>query len=299
MRLRALAPAKINLFLHVDPPRADGKHTLVGLSVFADVGDVLVLDADGPPGLTVHGPLAAGVPTGPENLVLRALDLFSRRTGVDASGLSLSLEKRLPTASGIGGGTSDAGAALRLARAALAPAMPDADLLAIAGELGADGAMCLFPRRAWTEGLGEALTPEPRLPPLHAVLVNPGVPVSTGAVFAAYDRGRPAQADRPEPPVAWSRSQVRDWLAPLRNDLQPSAEALCPAIGTALTALRGRPEVGLARMSGSGATVFGLVDDADAARRVADALRGLRDDWWIAPVVLGDQSDQAAPTEVE
>ncbi|MBU1325308.1 MAG: 4-(cytidine 5'-diphospho)-2-C-methyl-D-erythritol kinase [Alphaproteobacteria bacterium] len=295
MRLRAFAPAKVNLFLHVDPPRADGKHPLVGLTAFADVGDVLTLDPDGPPGLQVKGPLAAGVPCGSDNLVARALAAFSAATGVDASRASLVLDKRLPSAAGIGGGTSDAGTALRLARAALAPDVPDAALLRIAAELGADGPMCLFPRVAWTEGLGEVLTPEPRLPPLHGLLVNPGVPVPTGAVFAAHDGGPMRQADRPPPPVDWSPEAVVAWLGTLRNDLQPAAEALHPEVAQALRRLAEVPDVILARMSGSGGTVFGLCRDAAAAARAARDLSAGHAGWWLAPVVLHDMAAAGRP----
>lgn len=296
MRLRAFAPAKINLFLHVAPPRDDGKHPLAGLSVFADVGDVLTLDTDGPPGLRVVGPLAAGVPTGSENLVLRALRAFGAETGVETASLALTLDKRLPAASGIGGGTSDAGAALRLAGAAFAPDLPDAVLVQIARDLGADGPMCLFPRVAWTQGLGERLTPEPRLPDLHVVLVNPGVPVSTGAVFAAYDRDPSGDARLPGPPPDWSRPAVLDWLAAQRNDLQSVACRLTPEVTEALTALRADPDVRLVRMSGSGATVFGLVEGPEAARAIAERLAQARPDWWIAPAELGDRMGDAAPT---
>lgn len=295
MRLRAFAPAKVNLFLHVDPPRADGQHPLVGLTVFADVGDVLTLDTDGPPGLRVEGPMAADVPSGPDNLVSRALAAFSAATGVDASRTSLVLDKRLPSAAGIGGGTSDAGAALRLARAALAPGVPDPVLLRIAADLGADGPMCLFPRVAWTEGLGEVLTPEPRLPPLHGVLVNPGVPVPTGQVFAAHDSGPMRRADRPRPPVDWSSPAVLDWLSGLRNDLQPAAETLHPEVADVRRTLAAGPGVVLARMSGSGGTVLGLCRDAVTANRVAAALSAGRPAWWIAPVVLHDMDAMARP----
>lgn len=295
MRLRAFAPAKVNLFLHVAPPRADGKHPLAGLTAFADVGDVLTVDTGGPPGLRVEGPTAEGVPTGPDNLVSRALSAFSVATGVDASGLSIVLDKRLPSAAGIGGGTSDAGAALRLARAALAPDVPDALLLKIAADLGADGPMCLFPRVAWTEGLGEILTPEPRLPPLYGVLVNPGVPVATGRVFTAYDAGLMRQADRPPPPVDWSPESVVDWLAGLRNDLQPAAEALHPEVADARRTLEAHDDVALARMSGSGGTIFGLCRDAASAARVARVVSVDRAAWWVAPVVLHDMAGAAVP----
>ena len=294
LRLRAFAPAKVNLFLHVGARDAAGLHPLAGLSAFADVGDELTLTLGGEPGLTITGPFAEGVPTGPENLIFRALDAFSRRTGADVSGAAWLLDKRLPPASGLGGGTSDAGAALRLARAAWARDLDDATLLEIAREVGADGPMCLFPRVAWTRGHGEILTPEPRLPPLHGVLVNPGVPVPTGAVFAAYDRGPAQAADLPAPPDDWSPSSVLAWLEDRRNDLEAPAAALAPSVNEALEALRHGGACPV-RMSGSGATVFGLTSDAQGARRLADDLRARRPGWWIVSTVLHAADERVRP----
>jgi len=291
VRLTAFAPAKINLFLHVGAPRADGMHPLAGLSAFADVGDRLTLDTDGPPGLTVTGPFAGGVPTGPENLVLRALDAFGRQVGAEVSRLSLTLDKRLPPASGIGGGSSDAGAALRLARAALAPDLPDAQLLEVAREIGADGPMCLFPRVAWTTGLGDVLTPEPSLPPLHAVLVNPGVPTPTGAVFRAHDADGARGADLPQPPDDWSVAGVLRWLADQRNDLEPAARRMTPETDAARRALEGVGDARLIRMSGSGATLFALYDDGPAADAAAGRLRTVSREWWVESTVLHSQAD--------
>ena len=164
----------------------------------------------------------------------------------------MTLDKRLPIAAGLGGGSSDAGAALKLARQALALDIDDAALEAVAAQIGADGPMCVRMRTAWAEGRGDVLTDEPRLPPLPAVLFNPGVPSPTGAVYRAYDAGPPRAADRPAPPVDWSPVAVIDWLAGLRNDLQPPAEALTPAIADAVRAVGATPGVALARMSGSG-----------------------------------------------
>jgi 4-diphosphocytidyl-2-C-methyl-D-erythritol kinase len=292
VRLTAFAPAKINLFLHVGAPRPDGMHPLAGLSAFADVGDQLTLDTDGSPGLTVTGPFAAGVPAGPENLVLRALAAFGERLGADVSGLSLTLEKHLPPASGIGGGSSDAGAALRLARAALAPDLPDAAALEVAREMGADGPMCLFPRVAWTTGLGEVLTPEPRLPPLHAVLVNPGVPTPTGAVFRAHDADGARGADLPPPPGDWSTSGVVDWLADQRNDLEPAARRLTPEIREVRDALEAAGGARIVRMSGSGATVFGLYEDRSAADAACRRVSAAHQTWWCVSTMLHSQADE-------
>ncbi|MBU2168539.1 MAG: 4-(cytidine 5'-diphospho)-2-C-methyl-D-erythritol kinase [Alphaproteobacteria bacterium] len=285
------APAKINLFLHVGPVEADGYHPLCSLVAFADVGDTLTLDPDGPPGLTVTGPFAGtltGVTAAPgDNLVLRALAGLGAATGLEASTLSLTLDKRLPVAAGLGGGSADAGAALRLAQRYLAPEGGDAGLIEAAQVVGADGPMCLAAVSAWAEGRGERLTPEPRLPTLHAVLVNPGVPSPTGAVYGAYDRLGVGGSDRPADPVSWDAETVIGWLGNQRNDLEAPALLNTPAIGTALEAVRAEGQARLVRMSGSGATVFGLYEDAAAAAHAAEALAEAHPRWWVRQARLG------------
>lgn len=281
--LRALAPAKVNLFLHVGPPRDDGYHPLVSLAAFADLGDaVTARRADGL-SLTVEGPFGAGLATD-DNLILTALRALGARTGVEP-GLAVTLDKRLPVASGLGGGSSDAAAALKLARRVLKLDIDDAGLAAVARAIGADGPMCVAARAAWAEGLGETLTPEPRLPPLHAVLVNPGVPSPTGAVYRAYDAA-PRAADRPAAPADWSAAAVIAWLSSQRNDLEAPAVRLNPVIGEALAAVGGDPDVRLVRMSGSGATVFGLTADRAGAAAAAARLSGARPAWWVRAVSL-------------
>lgn len=281
MRRDALAPAKVNLFLHVGPVDGDGYHPLASLVAFADLGDRLTLAPAGSPKLSVTGPFAGALAGEGDNLVIRAL----HRLGADD--LALTLDKQLPVASGLGGGSADAGAALRLARRVLALDLDDPALLALAGQIGADGPMCLFARPVWAEGRGDRMTSEPRLPPLAAVLVNPGLPSPTGAVYRAYDSGPAATADRPARPADWRVTTVIDWLARQRNDLQAPAIDLCPAIGVTLDAVAATPGVRLARMSGSGATVFGLCDDVLTARAAAAALSADQPDWWVRPTVLG------------
>ena len=287
MRFTALAPAKVNLFLHVGPVAGDGYHPLASLVAFADVGDRVTVERADRLSLSVSGLFGEGL-AGPDNLILSALRALGEAAGIGEPGLKVTLDKQLPVAAGLGGGSSDAGAALRLAREALNMTADDAALSRVAGVVGADGPMCLFPRTAWAEGRGDSLTPEPRLPPLHAVLVNPGVPSPTGAVYRAYDGGAVQAADRPAPPVDWNVETVIDWLAAQRNDLQDPAVALTPAIGEALGAVAATPGVALARMSGSGATVFGLCFDADAAAMAAERLAAWRPGWWVRACVLGD-----------
>ena len=286
MTRTALAPAKVNLFLHVGPGDGDGYHPLASLVAFADSGDVVAIELAERLSLTVTGPFGGGL-AGDDNLILRALRALGRAAGIGEPPLAVTLDKHLPIAAGLGGGSSDAGATLRLAREALELDLDDAALAVVAAEVGADGPMCLFARPAWAEGRGEVLTPEPRLPPLHAVLVNPGVPSPTGAVYRAYDAGPGATADRPAGPGDWSAATVIDWLSALRNDLQAPAIGLEPVIGAALDAVAAAPGVALARMSGSGATVFGLCRAAAAANAAAAALSAAHPDWWVRPCTIG------------
>ena len=283
----ALAPAKVNLFLHVGPVDPDGYHPLASLVAFADIGDRLSVAPADRLSLTVEGPFAGALADEPDNLIRRVLRRLGAATGIGEPPLAITLDKRLPVAAGLGGGSADAGAALKLARDALGLALDDGALADIAGAAGADGPMCLHARAAWAEGRGDRLAFEPALPSLPALLVNPGVPSPTGPVYRAYDAGRPSGADRPAPPPSWSTGDVIDWLGGRRNDLQAPAVALQPRIGEALDEAAGLPGARLVRMSGSGATVFALFDRPSHATVAADRLRARRPDWWIAPTVLG------------
>ncbi|WP_439472156.1 4-(cytidine 5'-diphospho)-2-C-methyl-D-erythritol kinase [Brevundimonas sp.] len=282
----ALAPAKVNLFLHVGPLDADGYHPLASLVAFADVGDRVSVARADRLSLTLTGPFADGLAGEGDNLVLRAVRALAAQAGVAEPGLAFTLDKRLPLAAGLGGGSSDAGAALKLARDALGLSFDDDALAEVAALVGADGPMCLHARPAWAEGRGDILTFEPALPPLPAVLINPGAPSPTGAVYRAYDAGPPATADRPASPSSWSLGAVIDWLARQRNDLQAPAVALEPAIGVALSEAEALSGVRLVRMSGSGATVFALFDNSAAAAAAAHQLSDQRPDWWVKATIL-------------
>lgn len=284
--LRAVAPAKVNLFLHVGPPDVDGYHPLASLVAFADLGDELVVAPADRLSLSVRGPFAGALEGEADNLVLRALRRLGEVAGVGEPPLAVTLDKRLPVAAGLGGGSADAGAALRLARDALGLALDDSALAGVAATIGADGPMCLHARAAWATGRGDRLQFEPQLPPLPALLVNPGVPSPTGAVYRAYDDDRPVAADRPPPPAAWDPDAVTAWLAAQRNDLQEPAVRLQPAIGEALVEVAALPDVRLARMSGSGATVFALFGSPATAAAAAAGLARARPDWWIATATL-------------
>lgn len=283
----AVAPAKVNLFLHVGPPASDGYHPLASLVAFADVGDTVTLQVADAPAFAVEGPFAAALAGETDNLVTRALAHFSIAANRPDLAFAAGLDKRLPVAAGLGGGSSDAGAALRLANALTSRPLDEPALEAVAGTLGADGPMCLRAETAWATGRGDVLQPEPRLPALAAVLVNPGVPSPTGAVYRAYDADVTGAADLPAPPADWRVAGVIAWLAALRNDLEIPAVRLESRIGAALAAVRADPGVALARMSGSGATVFGLCPEPAAAAAAAARLQAAHPGWWVTACRLG------------
>jgi len=266
--------AKINLTLHVTGRRADGYHLLDSLVVFVGVGDRLRARPATDLTLRIAGPQAAGLPAGDDNLVLRAARAFG-----PAPGAALVLDKHLPVASGIGGGSADAAAALRVLAALWGRPLPDpAAVLA----LGADVPVCLAGRPSRMQGVGEVLTPLPHpLPPAHAVLVNPGVAVATPAVFARLTRRDGAPMPDPLPRLT-DLAALTDFLAAMRNDLEPAAIALAPPVALARAALAAQPGCRLARMSGSGATCFGLFATAPAAQAAARAIGAAHPGWWVA-----------------
>lgn len=285
----AFAPAKINLFLHVGAPGDDGYHPLCSLMVFADVGDRVVIHEADALSVRVHGPFAAGLAHEDDNLVLRATRALLAKARGPQPPMGLSLEKVLPVAAGLGGGSSDAGAALRLVRSALGLAMDNDDLEAVAAALGADGAACLWGRPVLAEGRGERLTPAPRLPLIEAVLVNPGVGVSTPAVYRALDdAGAFGEVTPPPMPEAFeSVEELAGWLAVMGNDLQGPAIGLAPEIGDVVETLAGEPETLIARMSGSGATCFAICASDIEAQALAERVAAMRPAWLVKRCRLG------------
>lgn len=267
MATEAFAPAKINLSLHVTGRRADGYHLLDSLVAFAGVGDTVTAVPAETLTLAITGPQAAHLPLTDDNLVLRA----ARAMGATAA---LTLRKVLPIASGIGGGSADAAATLRALAALTERRLPDATTVL---SLGADVPVCLVGRSARMQGVGETLAPV-TLPPAWLVLVNPGLAISTAAVFRALDGafGPPMPAIPPFPDA----EALAAFLAAQRNDLAPAALTLAPAIGDALAALAAQPGCRIARMSGSGATCYGLFSAESAARAAVGALT--RSGWWVA-----------------
>ncbi len=265
------APAKINLCLNVTGQRADGYHLLDSLVVFTEFGDRLTAQAGQGVTLAVQGPEAAGLGAGPDNLVLRAARLMG------AQDMALVLQKDLPLASGIGGGSSDAAACLRLIARFTGRALPaPADILA----LGADVPVCLGLHPCRMQGVGEVVTPLAVLPQFWLVLANPRVEVPTPQVFRAL-----VQRDNPPLPAhlpAWpDAAALFDWLRAQRNDLEAPACALAPVIAQVRDALAATQGCALARMSGSGATCFGLYACAAQAEAAAQALRLAHPGWWV------------------
>lgn len=293
MARTAFAPAKVNLFLHVGPPGADGYHPLCSLMTFADVGDRISVQPADALGLTVTGPFAAGAPASPDNLVLRAAHALLARARGPVAPAALVLDKQLPVAAGLGGGSSDAGAALRLLRETLELDLDDATLQAVAAELGADGAACLWGRPVLAEGRGELLSPAPALPVLDAVLVNPRVPVSTPQVYRRLDAsGAFGDVVPPPMPAAFEdAAELAGWLATQRNDLERPAIDVAPEVGAVLETLAGERETLLARVSGSGGTCFAICGGDIEAEGLAERIEALAPHWWVRRCRLGGPWD--------
>lgn len=269
------AYAKINLALHVRARRADGYHALETLFAFAEDGDQLTARPADCLSLAISGPFAVGLASDDpaDNLVLRAATALREAFGV-AEGAALQLDKRLPVASGIGGGSADAAATLRLLARLWGLPLADARIASIARTLGADVPACLASVTVRGEGRGDALIPLPAetLAETPLLLVNPGIGLSTAAVFAGWNGRDLGPLDTGDP-----------WIAARggRNDLEPAARSLVPEVGEAIAGLGDMAGVRLARMSGSGATCFALFESAEARDAAAIAISGERPGWWL------------------
>jgi 4-diphosphocytidyl-2-C-methyl-D-erythritol kinase len=283
------APAKVNLFLHVGPVRPDGFHPIVSLMAFADIGDELRCEPSRGLQLKLIGPTAGHAPPGEDNLVLRAAKALFAHAGVPEPDLRLILEKRLPAEAGLGGGSSDAAAALRILNEVLGLRRPTSDLQEIAAALGSDIPACVLAEAVIARGRGEELWSAPRLPRLPAVLARPPVAASTAAVYRAFDADSPLGAIEPSdiPASFGSPEAVAKWLALQRNDLQAPAVSLQPRIGEAIAILEASPEALLGRMSGSGSACFALCADDAAAASLAGRLAREHPDWWVQCCALG------------
>lgn len=273
------APAKINLALHVTGQRPDRYHLIESLSVFTLFGDRLSVAASDTNSFVVTGPFAGHVPDGAENLVIRARDAFFGRFAQAAPTVAIALEKNIPAVSGVGGGSSDAAATLRALARLFGTSGNDPALASLAQALGADVPMCLAAAPLIARGIGEQLDPVADFPILHLVLVNPGVAVETPRVFSALASKH--NAPLPPLPGQLDRLSLLEWLATTRNDLFAPALALAPAIGEAHSALTVEGAA-FARMSGSGATCFGIFPDAEAAAGAARAIGSARPGWFVA-----------------
>ena len=282
------APAKVNLTLRVIGRRADGYHDIESVVAFADLCDRLSLTPTDELALAVVGPAAGQAGADAENLVLKA----GRALAARVAGIKLGvfrLEKNIPVAAGLGGGSADAAAALRLLAQANNLATDDPRLIEAAGATGADVPVCLDPRPRLMRGIGDILSAPLPLPRLSAVLVNPGVALSTKLVFSGWTpSAHSAQPlDSAVLPKRQSEEQILDWLAGHPNDLEAPATALAPAIAHVLAALRSLPGCRLARMSGSGATCFALFSSAAESAAAAKILCANFPQWWIVETTLG------------
>jgi 4-diphosphocytidyl-2-C-methyl-D-erythritol kinase len=288
------AAAKINLFLHVGPPTPDGYHPICSLMTFADVGDELAVRTSDESGFSIDGPFASELQGETRNLVTQASKALRALSGATAPPpVALRLTKILPIAAGLGGGSADGAAALRLLCPIFGVDLDDRRLIELARDLGSDVSACLRSRMTLAKGRGDDLSPAPRMPALHAVLVNPRIASPTGEVYRAYDDA-PAPEGANEPDAPAEITSVRGavaYLAACRNDLEAPAVRLRPRIGDVLARLAVQPETLMARMSGSGATCFALCEDEAAAAALAGRLAADESGWWIRRTLLSGSED--------
>lgn len=273
--VQRVARAKVNLALHVTGRRGDGYHLLDSLVAFTDFGDVIGVEPAPSLSLAITGPMAAGLSAGPDNLVVKAAQAL-----VSPLGAAITLDKRLPVASGIGGGSADAAATLQALCALWGCDLPDAGKVLA---LGADVPVCLAGQSCRMAGIGDEISPV-ALPAAHLVLVNLGVGLSTAAVFGALTRRDNPPLPPPEPmPDA---AALAEYLHRCRNDLEAPAMALVPLIAEVIAALSAQDGCLVARMSGSGATCFGLFATATKAERAVTVLQGRSPAWWIQAAAM-------------
>ena len=278
------APAKVNLCLHVAERRADGYHNLESLVAFAVHGDEITLEHARELSLSAVGPFGAMLPPDNDNLVLKAARLLADKVDRPPS-VRITLRKNLPVASGLGGGSADAAAVLRGLASLWRLEIDRETLMGIAALLGADVPVCLDCIAAWTEGRGERITSLSPLPEMPLILVNPAVPVSTAEVFSALDARSGLRFVRPRAPFCDPHALVA-FLHSTTNDLEAPARKIAPLIGDALEDIRDMPEILIARMSGSGATCFGIFETDESARSATALLRERHQEWWIVNTAI-------------
>lgn len=280
--IHEFAPAKVNLYLHVTGRREDGYHLLDSLVMFADVGDQITIAPSDILTLDHAGPFGGSLPDPADNLIMRAAMALRDMHGISADA-HLTLTKNLPVASGIGGGSTDAAAALRGLCQLWDIDPTSTEVMDLALSLGADVPVCLRGRSTIMRGIGEDFTDVDDCPRTHAILVNPGVGVSTPSVFKA----RSGDFSSPVDWEACHGETLAERLGSTRNDLEPPAVSLSSVIADVLSALTDCEGVQLARMSGSGATCFGLFPSKEAAQAAATQLIHAHPDWWATATIFG------------
>lgn len=280
------APAKVNLTLAVGPVRADGYHPLDSLVVFADWGDIIEVRESAALTLSLEGEAAAPLRGEPQNLVLKAA--YALRAAAEKPELtaSITLKKTLPVASGLGGGSSDAAAALRGLNRFWDLGFSTRQLAEIGTVVGADVAACVHAQPLRMAGIGEQITPLVAWPSLHGVIAHPGAALSTTSVFRAFDGGQPRPLGSLQVPAAGDFSGAIEYLARKGNDLEEPARKLEPLIDSTLASLAGLEGAALTRMSGSGASCFCLFASAALAQKGAGALKAAHPDWTVQPVTF-------------
>jgi len=273
--MKLFAPAKINLMLHVVGRRDDGYHFVQSVMGFADTGDILEAIPADTYSLTINGQFAAHAPLDNTNLVTRAIRAMESKAGRKAE-IALTLTKCLPAGAGLGGGSADAAAAMHLLNAAWRQFFDEGTLRKIGLQIGAELPICLVSKSGWVEGIGDKVTPQ-HIDVMHGVLVWPGQGLATAKIFGAFKNTDACFSN----PVTQPDCVTIDWLANTRNDLMPHSIAALPAVADALDALGNCDDCLLARMTGTGSSVFGLFSDRDAANKTAAMLAAAYPAWWV------------------
>ena len=289
--IRETAPAKINLYLHILGRRDDGLHLLDSLVAFVDLADELTATPGADTALDIIGPFADRLSAGLDNLVLKAAHALAADLGI-SSGAHLTLTKNLPVAAGLGGGSSDAAAALRALARLWRVDLGDERVMAVARELGSDVPVCVERCPAFIGGTGHDIEPTSELPRAYLVLVNPGVGLATKEVYGTFVRCRPIGAresvERHRGAIA-DVPALADVLSERANDLTEAAGTLAPQVPAVLSFLESLPEALVVRMTGSGPTCFALFAEMDAAAKAAEACRAHEPNWWVAEARLADR----------
>ncbi len=285
-KLATLAKAKVNLSLNILGKRDDSYHELESLVVFADFGDDLTLDCSRPPGLSVEGEFAQKITDTENNLIIRVAKSFQNHYPESKTG-HFHLNKNIPVAAGLGGGSSDAAAALRLLAKTNGMTLDQPALQDMAKNTGADVPVCLSGKARFMTGIGEKLGAELDLPELHAVLVNPGCPIATADIFNTL--AAPAYAANCQPAQRFNtKADFINWLKIQKNDLEQPALFLKPEIAHVLSALRTDGNPLFARMSGSGATCFAVYENKQASFNAGQSLKKHHPEWWVRSVILNN-----------